>query len=229
VVNYALSEEFLSGRDTGTSGLQFEFASGTTLRVALDAVDSTLLVAAVAEGAAITPTETPEYEALATEIDTATTTLNTVNRTVTGTANTGVTTKQVDAAASSLRSALDVYAATPGASSVGRRGLATENTTPVCTGMRGPRRTAVAGLAMSILGRAASIPGRFASLPALPCPPRLPAGGLSSVWRTPGCPPFGGPPFRDRTRVQPVAIFWVSYAHKHDQCCPFRPALFDGT
>jgi hypothetical protein len=117
VVNYALSEEFLSGLEKGTSGLQFEFASGTTLRVALEAVDSTLLAAAVAEGAAITPTETPEYEALATEINTATATLNTVNRTVTGTGNTGVTTEQVDAAASSLRSALDAYAATPGASS----------------------------------------------------------------------------------------------------------------
>ena len=129
VSTYALSAAFLSDLDPGTSGLSFEFASGTVLRVALEVVDSTVLAAAVAEARAVTPRETDEYTALVAATDSAEATLAKVNRAASGTGNSSVNGPEVDAAAASLRAALDAFAADPG-------------TEPVTPGVPAPDETA---------------------------------------------------------------------------------------
>lgn len=106
---YNVSRNFLKGLQIGQSGLQFEFASGSSRKVNLIVVDSTELESTLDAATAIEADSSDAYLALQQAIQAAGEVLNKANRTVQGSGNSSVNQTSLDGQTASLKRAIENY------------------------------------------------------------------------------------------------------------------------
>ncbi len=116
---FALTDSFLNERNTGDSGLRFEFESDATVDVDLYIVDSSPLADLIDSVEAIQGSDSPEFTALQSALKTAKDELAKANRDIPGTGNDNTNQEKLDAQLKALAEAKTAFEQTqPGAPKV---------------------------------------------------------------------------------------------------------------